>query len=178
MAIKEYNLKWSDGSRFHPVSNINAKTPFCCKQCSEHSFLIYKCSWKMNTLPSDIFNTSAILHNFNLWLAKMSWDFWCFPGQLPNLGDQCPASFVSVWQHLKSAYHLLTIVSDRAEFKQHLSSNCFAWTVSPHHQKAMLYQHDIQIFPSFWKFATLSKVGDLSRGWPEGSLFNSYYMKV
>ena len=23
-----------------------------------------------------------------------------------------------------------------------------------------------------------SKVGDLSQGWPEGSLFNSYYTKV
>ena len=63
-----------------------------CKQCSEssarccfwltvskydthfkHSFLIDKCSCKMvNTLPSGIFNSSAISCNFNLWSAKMS----------------------------------------------------------------------------------------------------------
>ena len=62
-----------------------------CKQCSEssmccfwltvkkcntqfkYSFLVDKCSCKMvNTPPSDIFNSSAISHNFNLWLAKMS----------------------------------------------------------------------------------------------------------
>ena len=63
-----------------------------CKQCSEswtpcyfwstvskrgthfeHSFLIDKCSCKMvNILPSDIFNSSAISHNFNLLLAKTS----------------------------------------------------------------------------------------------------------
>ena len=30
---------------------------------------------------------------------------------------------------LKSAYHLLTIVSHRAESEYHLSSHCFAWTV-------------------------------------------------
>ena len=39
----------------------------------EHSFLIGKCVRKMvNTLPSDIFNSSAISCNFNLWLAKTS----------------------------------------------------------------------------------------------------------
>ena len=55
----------------------------------EHSFFIDKCSWKMkNTLPSVIFNSFAISHNFNLRLAKMSlWIFWCFLGQLLNLGD-------------------------------------------------------------------------------------------
>ena len=33
-----------------------------------------------------------------------------------------------------------------------------------------------------WKLSkfdiVVSKVGDLSRGWPEGSLFNSYYTEV
>ena len=39
----------------------------------EHNFLIDKCSCKMvNTLPSDIFNSSAILYNFILLLAKTS----------------------------------------------------------------------------------------------------------
>ena len=30
----------------------------------------------------------------------------------------------------------------------------------------------------FEQLKKVSKVGDLSQGWPEGSLFNSYYTKV
>ena len=63
----------------------------------EHNFLIDKSSCKkVNTLPSDIFNSSAISCNFNLRCAKTNlWSaFLCFPGQLPNLGD------LSVQQHL------------------------------------------------------------------------------
>ena len=84
----------------------------------EHSFLIDNCSCKMgNTLPSDIFNSSAISCNFNLWSAKMSlWRFLVFSGITAEFGQRS-ASFVSVQQHLKSVYHLLTIVSDRAESK-------------------------------------------------------------
>ena len=46
----------------------------------EHSFLIDKCSCKMvNSLPFDIFNSSAISCNFNLRSAKMSlWSFFVF----------------------------------------------------------------------------------------------------
>ena len=63
-----------------------------CKQCSEsltrflfdceqmhfeYSFLIDKYSCKMvNTLLSDIFNSSAILQNFNIRSVKTSW--WSF----------------------------------------------------------------------------------------------------
>ena len=86
-----------------------------CKQCSklstrccfwstvserdthfEHSFLIDKCLCKIvNTLPSDIFISSAISRNFNLRSSKTSlWSCWCFPGQLPNLSD------LSVQYHL------------------------------------------------------------------------------
>ena len=77
-------------SMFHLFSHIYAKLLFAalnnCKQRSESSmsycfwstvskrgihfeiiFLICKCSCKMvNTLSSDIFDSSAILHNFNL----------------------------------------------------------------------------------------------------------------
>ena len=38
-----------------------------------------------------------------------------------------------------------------------------------------LSKHELQIFPLFWKYATVSKVSNLSSGWPEGSFFNSYY---
>ena len=48
-----------------------------CGTHFEHSFFIDKCSCKM--VPSDIFNSSTILHNFNLQSAKMSlWSFLVF----------------------------------------------------------------------------------------------------
>ena len=86
----------------------------------EHSFLIDKYSCKMvNTLPSDIFNSSAISCNFNLQLVKTSlWSFLVFSETTAEFGrPEHSASFVSVWPCLKSAYHLLTIVSDGAESK-------------------------------------------------------------
>ena len=86
----------------------------------EHNFLIDKCSCKMvNTLPSDIFNSSLISYNFNLWLAKTSlWSYLVFSGTTVDFGwPEHSASFVSVWLGLKLAYHLLTVVSDWAEPK-------------------------------------------------------------
>ena len=84
----------------------------------QHSFLIDKSSCKMmNTLPSDIFNSSAISRNFNLQSAKTRlWSSLVFSRTIAEFGwPEHSASFVSVWPHLKSAYYLLTIVSDRAE---------------------------------------------------------------
>ena len=47
----------------------------------EHSFLVDKCSCKIvNTLPSNIFNTSAISHNLSLRSAKTS--FLVFSGTI------------------------------------------------------------------------------------------------
>ena len=136
-------LEWSGRSMFHPLSHIYAKTFFLlrwnsCKQCSkslthccfwstvskrgthfEHSFLLDKCSCKMvDTLPSDIFNSSATLLNFNLRLAKTSLSFFMFSRMTAKFGrPEHSASFVSVRLHLKSAYHLLTIASNGTESK-------------------------------------------------------------
>ena len=91
------------------------------------------------------------------------------------------ASFVSVRLRLKSAYHLLIIVSDGAEPQQHLSSYYFAWTVFFPSESNALSTHEIQIFPLFWKFTTVkvkSKVSDLNQRWPEEFLLNSYYTEV
>ena len=115
--------EWSGGCRFHPLSDIYAKTLFCCvetvvnnalncrfwltvrKHSShfEHSFLKM-----MNTLPSDIFNSSAISCNFNLWSAKTSlWSFFVFYGTTGKIGwTDHSTLFVCVRPHLKSAYHL------------------------------------------------------------------------
>ena len=106
-----------------------------CKQCSESSACCFDQLWanaaptwktafsltivhiKVKTLLSDIFNSSAILHNFNLPSAKRSlWSILVFSKTTAEFGQpECSASFVSVRPSLKSAYHLLTIVSDRAE---------------------------------------------------------------
>ena len=99
----------------------------CCfwstvSECGAHceiSFLLEKCLCKMvNALHSDIFNSSVISRNFNLRSAKTSYwrvFFVCFPGQLPNLGDLSIQHVLSVQSRLKSAYHLLTVVSDGVE---------------------------------------------------------------
>ena len=123
----------------HPLLNIYTKTPCCietvtnmlwiinallflidCEQTHfENSFLNDKCSCKMvNTLPSDIFNSSAISRNFNVRSAKTSlWNFLLFSTTTAEFGrPERSESFVSVQLCLKSAYHLLTVVSDGAEF--------------------------------------------------------------
>ena len=156
--------EWSGGSKFHPLSHIYAKTPFCCIETVanntesstrfwstvsklgthfEHWFLINKSTCKMaNTLPSDIFNSSAISCNFNLWSAKMSlWNFLVSFETTAEFGwPERLASFVSVRLRLKSAYHLLTVVSDRRIWITLIKTLlCLNGIFS--HQKAMLYQH-------------------------------------
>ena len=118
--IKNFLLHWNSWKQCSELS-------LCCcfwltvSKCSthfEHSFLIDKCSCKMvNTLPSDIFNSSTISRNFNLWSAKTSlWSFLVFSGTTAKFGwPERSASFVFAQPCLKSAYHLLTVVSDGAE---------------------------------------------------------------
>ena len=73
----------------------------------------------VNTLPSDIFNSFATSCNFNLQSAKTSlWSFLVFSSTTVEFGQpERSASFVYVQPHLKSAYHLLTVVRDGAESK-------------------------------------------------------------
>ena len=89
---------------FISLLHIYEKTPFCCVEANNalnrrrvvgfwstvskrythfvYSFLIDKCSGKMvNTLPFDIYNSSAISYNFNLRSVKRSlWSFLLFSG--------------------------------------------------------------------------------------------------
>ena len=112
--ITNLTPEWSGGSRFHPLSHIYTKIPFCCVETIanntlnhqhivvfdrlskygthfEHSFFIEKRSCKMvNTLPSDIFNYSTISCNFNLWSAKTSlWSFLVFSRTNAKFGQTC-----------------------------------------------------------------------------------------
>ena len=106
-----------------------------CKQCSESStHCCFDLTWAnveptlniafsltniqmMNTLPSDIFNYSAISRNFNLRSAKTNlWSFLVISRTTVEFGwPERSASFVSARPRLKTAYHILTVVSDRAE---------------------------------------------------------------
>ena len=122
--------EWSGGSTLHPLSRLHKnsillcwnsskqrfESSICCcfwstvSKCgtnSEHSFLIDKCLCKIvNTLPSDIFNSSAISCNFNLQSAKTSWVFLVFSRTAAKFGwPECSASFMAVRPCLKSPYH-------------------------------------------------------------------------
>ena len=165
-------LECSGGSMFHPLSHIYEKTPFCCietiaknplnlSMCCcfwstvnkhithfDHSFLIDKCSCKMvNTLPSDISNSSAITHNFNL----QSEFFGVFQ-------DNCP--IWATWT-FSIIYICTTACKDRIP-----PLNCYFWgnrvktiLIKPllclnsiffPHQKTMLCQHTkFRIFHCF-----------------------------
>ena len=113
------------------------KTPFCCIETvannalnCRHSVVLdwlranvastsnttFSCKM-VNTLPSDIFNSFAISCNFNLRSAKTYlWSFLVFSGTTAKFGwPEHSALFASVWLHIKSAYHLLTVVSIGAE---------------------------------------------------------------
>ena len=110
-------LHWNSCKQRSESSTRFWSTMRKCSTHFEHSFLIDKYLCKMvNTLPSDIFNFSAISCSFNLQLAKMS--FLMFSGTTAKFGQpEHSASFVLVRSRLKSAYHLLTVVSNRAESK-------------------------------------------------------------
>ena len=77
-----------------------------CEQ-TQHPLWTQLSHWQMfikmvNTLPSDVFNSSAISRNFNLRLAKMSlWIFFVFSRTTTKFGQPERLAFVSVWPHLK-----------------------------------------------------------------------------
>ena len=126
LSIVTYLRKNSSLLRWNSCKQRSESSTRCCFWSSvskrgiyfEHSFLIDKCSWKMvNTLPSDIFNSSSISCNFNLRSAKTNLSsFLVFSGTTADFGWwERSASFVSVQPRLKSVYHLLTVVFNGVE---------------------------------------------------------------
>ena len=125
-----------------------------------------------------ISSTLLLFHAIiNLWSAKMSlWNILVFSRTTAKFGrPECSASFVCMtisipplnccfWQ----SRVWITLINPFALLEQYFF---------PSESNALL-THEIQIFPLIWKSATVSKVGDRSRGWSEGSLFNSYYTEV
>ena len=88
------------GSMFHPLSHIDAKTPFryiethCCFWSTvskrgthfEHSFLIDKSSCKMWIHYLLISSTPLLSHATSIY-DQPKWVFWCFQGQVSILGE-------------------------------------------------------------------------------------------
>ena len=130
----DLTLEWSGESMFYPWLLNYAKLLFVAlKQLQrtlwmvdalflidcEHTDISCKAE---NTLASDIFNSSAISRTFNLRSVKTSlWSFlfiffFMFSETAAEFGwPESPTSFVFVRPRLKSAYYLLTVVSDKAE---------------------------------------------------------------
>ena len=132
----DFTPEWSSGSMFLPLSHIYVKTPFYCIEtvannalnCEQVVFDWLRANaakslnvaftmtnvhakWHIHCLL--ISSTTPLFHTTSIYnWPKWFWGVFCFfPGQFPNLDN------LSVRHHLKSAYHLLTIVSNGAESK-------------------------------------------------------------
>ena len=137
-------LEWSGGSMFHPLSHIYVKTIFCCIETVSNNALncwhviVFDWLWtNMNPLWTQLSHWQIIMQNSE-YTAFWYFQLICYLMQLQYMIDQnkfveffsvfqnnncwiwvtrASTSFASVWPRLKSAYHLLTIASDRAESK-------------------------------------------------------------
>ena len=121
-----------------------------CSTNFEHSFLTDKCSCKMvNTLPSDIIKSSAILCNFNLWSAKTSlWRFLVFSGTTTEFG--WPKYHLVCTTMLKVSIPPLNHCFQRSRVWITLIKPLLCLNSIFSHQKAMLYQHmKFRFFHSF-----------------------------
>ena len=117
----DLTLEWSDGSMFHLLSHIYAKTPFCCIETVANNalngrrYVVFDRLWT-NIAPT--LNTGFSLTNVHTkWRIhcllissstpllshttsiydrpkRVCGVFWCFPRQLPNLDK------LSVQHHL------------------------------------------------------------------------------
>ena len=83
LCTNSFLLSWNSCRQCSESSTLCCFWLTVSKHCThlEHSFLSDKCSYKMvNILLSDIFNSSAVSHNFNLRSAKQVCGvFLCFP---------------------------------------------------------------------------------------------------
>ena len=144
--------EWSGGSMFYPLSYNYAKTSFCYVETVANNALnhgrVIVFDQTRYPLWTQLSYWQMIMQNgeytafwylqllcfltqlqFMIGQNEFVEFLWCFPGQLPNLCDLSVQALFAARSHLKSAYHLLTVVSNGAESEWHLSSHCFAWTV-------------------------------------------------
>ena len=140
--MADLTLDWSGRSMFHPLSHIYAKTPFCsiervANYALNHWHIVFwlwaNAAPTMNTAFS-LTNVHAKwwIHHLLISLTPLQShatlrckftisqnkyvEFLVFFRTTAEFGwPECSTSFASVRPNLKSAYHLLTIVSDREE---------------------------------------------------------------
>ena len=131
---------WNGGSKFHPLSYIYSKTPFCCTETVANNSLNHRHIVVVNWLWANI--TPTLSTAFSLTNIHEKWWINCLLISSPLLSHatsiyerakqvcgvflvfskttakfgqpEHSALFVSIRLHLKSAYHLLTVVSDGA----------------------------------------------------------------
>ena len=136
--------EWSAGSMFHPLSHIYTKTPFCCIKIVANNGLsrwrvfVFDRLWANTTPTLDtaflwinvhakwwihcllIFSTPLLSHTTSTYNRpkRVRGVFFMFSRTTAEFGrSKRSASFVSVRQRFKSAYHHFTVVSDGAEAK-------------------------------------------------------------
>ena len=138
----ELTPEWSGGSMFHLLSQIYEKNPFCCVETVANNALNHHCVVVFDQLWVNTVPTSDIAFSLTNIYAK--WWIHCLLISSPPLLSHATsiynrpkwvcgaflvfsrttakfrwpehsASFVSTRLCLKSAYHLLTIVSNWAE---------------------------------------------------------------
>ena len=99
-----------------------------CKQCSESSMRC--CFWSTVSKRGTYFEHSFLIDKFLYKIHGLLISSTPLLSPATSIYDQ-PKWFFSVFDVFlnKSAYHLLTVVSNGEEFEYHLSSPCFAWTV-------------------------------------------------
>ena len=107
-----------------------------CKQCFESLLFLIDCEQTQQPLLTQLSHCQMFKQNgehtafwylhFFCYLTQLQftisqnglWNFLVFSEPTAKFGrPECSVSFVSVWPRLKSAYHLLTIVSNGAESK-------------------------------------------------------------
>ena len=165
------------GSMFPPLSHIYRKIPFCCVETVANNALnrrnvdVFDWLWP-NTAPT--LNTAFLLTNVHAkwWLdcqlisstillshATSIYDrpkrvcgvFWCFPGELPNLGDWtfsyvyvCTTSFkvsiISLELSFWRSRVRITIIKPLLCLNIFFPTGIIAFST-----------HEIKIFPLFWK---------------------------
>ena len=140
--IADLTPKWSGGSMFYPLSYIYTKTSFCCVETVANNSLnrrlvVFYRLWAdaaptLNTafsLTSEVFMQNGeytafwylqllcYLKQLKFTISQNEFvEFLVFSGTPAEFGwPERSASFESVRPRLKSAYHLLIIVSDWTE---------------------------------------------------------------
>ena len=174
--------EWSGGSMFHPLSHIYTKTPFCCfetvaNNALNHQRIIVFDRWWANMAPT--FNSAFSLTNiYSKW-----WIHCLLISSIPLLSHTTsiydrPKKFIEFFWHFWDnyqiwatlAFSIICVCTTTFKIRIPPLNHCFRWNrvwitlIKPllclnsiffPPESNALSTHEIQIFPLFWKFATV-----------------------